>query len=229
LTIRNARQGAEERPEILLYGDVGIDWDGFSAEQCAQALNSIGRVPAIGVRVNSMGGDVAQGFAIYNLLRSNGAKIIVNVDGMALSSAATICMAGDQILMAQNASMMIHKPATFCYGEAPELRKQADVLDLLQQQIAGVYAARSGKSVDEINVLLDAETWLTAEEAKEMNLATEVIPNKGADAGAENRIPAGRFKNAPQRLLAAPGEGDARAPWRRNLARRRLDLLQRAH
>lgn len=256
IQVRNAAETEEKRPELLLYGDVGYDWSGFTDVEVAEALKALGKVPEIGVRVNSLGGDIGVGLAVYNLLRANGAKIYVHVDGYACSSAATICMAGDEIEMGAGAVMMIHKPTCFAYGESSELRKQADVLDLLQDQIAGIYSARSGKTKDEMNRLMDAETWLTGEEAMNLGLCTSVVAGNGPgspedepvdddddgdgdddDDGRDNRfqrsralcrIPAGRFRNAPARLLqksAPPPANDPRGPWRRNLAKRRLELL----
>lgn len=238
LKIRNAAETEEKRPEILLYGDVGYDWAGFTDVEVADALRQIGKVDEIGVRINSLGGDIGAGLAIYNLLRAHGAKIVCDIDGYACSSAATIAMCGDTIRMGAGAVMMIHKPTVFAYGESDELRKQADVLDLLQQQIAGIYAARAGKTRDEMSRLMDAETWLTGEEAKEMGLATEVVAGNGPgepdvdEQEMDNRLragaAAGRFRNVPARLARkwSSDEKPSRDAWRRNLARRRLELFR---
>jgi ATP-dependent Clp protease, protease subunit len=199
----------ETAAEILLYGDIGAGlWDGISAKEFAQELAGLGDVEEINLCINSPGGDVADGFAIYNTLNRHSARIIVDVDGLAASIASVIAMAGDEIRMAENASLMIHDPWTIAMGDAEELRRAASILDTLQGQIAGVYAARTGQSLAAIKRMMSAETWMTAEEARAAGFCTAVIDNKFA----ENR---------------KPGKSLASGSWRRNLAARRLALMER--
>lgn len=235
LRILNAGEGETKDPEILMYGDVGYDWDGFRAADVGRCLQQLGNVPAITCRINSMGGDVGEGLAIYNLLQSHGAQITTKNDGFALSSAATIFCAGSKRMMGAGAVLMIHKPTCFSYGDAEELRKEAGILDVLQTQVAGIYARTSGKSVDDCNAAMNAETWLTGDEAKEMNLATDAVdgpagPDGDDEEGDEeygNFVPA-RFRNCPAKFLARFKAGNRKTeagdPWRREMAKRWLQL-----
>lgn len=151
---------------MLLYGDVGDPWgygDGFSPEQVAQALAEHGPGP-ITVRLNSGGGRAFDGLAIYSLLMSHDGDVTIQVDGIAASAASLIAMAGT-VEMRQGAMLMIHDAAGVTFGNAAEHEKQADVLDKLSAQYAGVYARKCGQPIDACRALMQAETWLTAEEA----------------------------------------------------------------
>jgi ATP-dependent Clp endopeptidase proteolytic subunit ClpP len=235
LTIRNSA----DRPEILLYGTIGDDWsdDFVTAKMFADALAALPPGPEVGVRINSFGGSVADGFAMYNALKTCGRKVVVDVDGFAVSAASTVMMGGDERRMHENSVVMIHRPQSFNYGYAADFRKEADVLDLLQNQIAGVYAARSGKTADEFNKLMDAETWFSAEQAKEAGLATEVVANAGADEDdpetadpepepAMNRMLA-IYRNVPAAVRERLNVKQLKA-WRNNIRRRRLELLEKS-
>jgi ATP-dependent protease ClpP protease subunit len=232
LTIRNAGT----RPEILLYGTIGYDWgdDYVSAKQFADTLAGLGNAAEIGVRINSMGGSVADGFAMYNALKENPAKIIVDVVGFAVSAASTVAMGGDEIRMHANAVMMIHPPANYVWGFADDFRKQAEVLDKLQASIAGVYASRAGKTADEFSKLMDAETWFNAEEALAAGLATAIVPNAGAEteAPAENAEddPAmlNLYRNVPTWVREKMVNRFGREKFTNVLRRRRLELLEKA-
>jgi ATP-dependent protease ClpP protease subunit len=158
--------------EILVYGVVGDSCDGLEA---AWLVERISHAPDdITVRINSLGGLVFDGFAIFNALKQSPRRVIVHIDGVAGSIASIIAMAGDEIIMAENAVMMIHKPSDGTYGVATELRSTADRLDMLQAQLVNIYAQRTGMSAEELNPLLDAETWLTAAEALDMNFIDRV-------------------------------------------------------
>lgn len=236
LTIRNNRS----RPEILLYGTIGEDWsdDFVTAKMFADALGSLPPGPEVGIRINSFGGSVADGFAMYNALKTSGRKVIVDVDGFAVSAASTVMMGGDERRMHENSVVMIHRPQSWNYGYASDFRKEADVLDLLQNQIAGVYAARAGKSADEFNKLMDAETWFSAEQAKEAGLATEVVANAGSgeddspetadpeEEPAMNRMLA-LYRNVPAAVRERLNVKQLKA-WRNNIRRRRLELLEKS-
>lgn len=244
LEVRNAADGSN-RPEILVYGAIGDDYDGITAKMFAEKLAPLGNAAEIGVRINSHGGYVADGFAIYNLLKSHPADIIVDVDAFALSAASTIAMAGDTIRMHENSVMMIHKPAGLVWGDAATMRKEAEVLDLLQGQIAGIYAARTGKPLDQINPLIDAETWMTAAECLDMGFCNEVVPNAAEtpvpaspDENPDEPEPFGNgaplalgWKNVPDWAKSRLNLGKQRpagvVAWRRNLLRRRLALREK--
>jgi len=158
--------------EILVYGVVGDSCDGLDAAWVVDRVNHAS--DDITVRINSLGGLVFDGFAIFNALKQSARRVTVHIDGVAGSIASIIAMAGDEIIMAENAVMMIHKPSDGTYGVATELRSTADRLDMLQAQLVNIYAQRTGLSADELNPLLDAETWLTAAEALDLKFIDSI-------------------------------------------------------
>lgn len=173
--------------EILIYGVVGDSCDGLEA---SWLVSRIATSPDdITVRINSLGGLLFDGFAIYNALRQSPRKVTVIVDGVAGSIASVIAMAGDRIIMADNAVMMIHKPADGTYGDAEDLRSCADRLDFLQNQLVQIYAQRTGMSPEELNPLLDAETWMSAEEALSLKFIDEIA----GSSTATNMLDATKF------------------------------------
>ena len=189
---------AAETPEILLFDIIGPSEFGFiSPRDVAQALKEIGPVDALTVRINSPGGSIYDGMAIYNLLKNHRAHITVEIDGLAASIASVIAQAGDTIRIAENALMMTHLPAVIMFGTADDLRKGADVLDTMKDQIADVHAARSGRPAAEFLALMEAETWFSGAEAVEAGMATEISENKQVT----NAFDLSHFKNAPK-----PGE-----------------------
>lgn len=132
----------------------------------------------ITVSLNSGGGDVFAGVAMYNALMEYEGNVIVRVDGLAASIASVIAMAGDKIIMSPGSMMMIHKPWTMAIGDANEMEKVKEILDGIEKSIVPIYEKRTGKKKEEIEELLNAETWLTAEEAVEMGFADELIEAK---------------------------------------------------
>ena len=205
LRVRNQDNG---EPEILIYGLIGSDpWGegGVTDAQVAAALAEID-APRINVRINSVGGEAFQGFAIYNALVRNGAEIVTHVDGLAASAAATVAMAGNQIKMAENAFLMIHRSWGLVIGDTGEMEKAANELDKLDGSIARTFANRTGKSEAKILEMMQAETWLDSDEAFDQGFVDE-ITEKGKPAQAQNRFDLSRFTNVPEgvaRLEATP-------------------------
>lgn len=156
--------------EIFLYDEIG-SW-GVTASAFAEATN--GLTGDITLRINSPGGEVFDGVAIYNQLRSLDAKVKVVVDGVAASIASIIALAGDEVLIAENAMMMIHDPWSMAMGTAEDMRKSAGLLDKVKQTLITTYVNRTGKTGVEIAKAMTAETWFTAEEAVDFGLATSV-------------------------------------------------------
>ena len=184
--------------------DITDDIGGFgvSAKSFLNDMRAV-KGDTINLSINSPGGDVFAGVAIYNALRSSGKKVNVKVLGLAASAASLIAMAGDEIEMPENAMMMIHNPWSFAMGDADELRATADVLDKIGGSLVGTYAARTGKDEDEIKALLDAETWMTAQEAVDMGFATKVTPALQARASFDlDRLP-----EAARKVYALAQEG----------------------
>ena len=187
------RQSAEnpERLDLWIYGDVegdGYDWwsgEVIRSETSANAFrDALGEHPdarEIHLYINSYGGSVFEGTAIYNQLRRHPAEKIVHVDGFACSIASVIAMAGDRVIMPRNTMMMIHNMWMVAYGNAAELRKAADDLDTINAAGMQAYLQKAGDKLDEARLreMMDAETWLTAEECVALGLADEL---DGADA-----------------------------------------------
>lgn len=178
----------DKRAELLLYGDISdSSWwgDEVTPKQFKADLDALGDVAELDIYINSGGGDVFAGFAIYNMLKRHTAKKTVYVDGLAASVASVIAMAGDKIIMPENAMLMIHNAWAVAKGNKAKLRKIADEMDKIDGMLAGIYAARTGKPEADIVALLDAETWFTAQEAVGVGLADEVEASKKIAASIE--------------------------------------------
>jgi len=171
--------------QLYIYGDVEgnwIDWDGeehesqTSADYFRQELSRYPDVSEIEIYINSYGGSVFEGTAIYNQLRRHPAHKTVFVDGFACSIASVIAMAGDEIIMPANTMMMIHNMWMGAVGNAEQLRKAADDLDVINAAGRQAYLQKAGDKLSEEKLaeLMDAETWLTARECVELGLADRI-------------------------------------------------------
>ena len=150
--------------EFLLYGEIG-GWTGEVSSMAVIGWLNERAGQNVTVRVNSPGGDVFEGVAIYNALQRHDGEVTIIVDSLAASAATIIMMAGDQIRMAENATMMIHPAWTFAAGGAEDFVKEASILQGIDANIIATYAARTGRPADEITPLVEAETWMSAQEA----------------------------------------------------------------
>ena len=164
--------------EVLIYGPIGEDWygNGVTAKQFRDDLKAAGDVSEIVVRVNSPGGEVFDGIAIYNELRAHKARKIVQVDGYAASIATVIAMAGDEIVLGTGTAMMIHGPSTFAWGPADTMRETADMLDKVAVGMVDAYA-RFNKTLarEDIEALMTGgDHWYTAAEAIKAGFATRM-------------------------------------------------------
>lgn len=171
--------------EIYLYGEIQgnyYDWwydniveSTTSAYYVHKAIDEAGVIDNINIYINSCGGSVSEGIAIYNILKRTQQPKTVYVDAFAYSIASVIAMAGDKIVMPSNTTMMIHNATMSAYGNAAELRKAADDLDTISEASCNTYLTKTDKiSKDELQKLLDAETFLTAEQALEIGLCDEI-------------------------------------------------------
>lgn len=147
--------------EISIYDAIG-GYD-INAKQFVDELKAVD-AETIHLRINSPGGSVIDGNAIFNALKRHSARVVVHIDGLAASMASVIAMAGEEIRMADNALMMIHNPWTITMGDADDLRKDADLLDKMRDAIVTAYS-RSQYEPEELIAMMDEETWLTAQEA----------------------------------------------------------------
>ena len=192
-----------ESAEIMIYDVIGEDFwgEGVSAKGFADDVKDL-KVDVINLHINSPGGSVFDGVAIYNLLKSHKARVNVQIDGMALSIASVIAMAGDSITMAANAMMMIHDPWTMVMGSADDMRKEADTLDKVKASLITSYG-RTGKDSGVIADLMSEETWLTAQEAIDMGFA-DALTEK---VNISNSFDLSGFRHAPKNLIGG-GSGD---------------------
>lgn len=181
--------------EIVIYDEIGY-W-GKSASDFITELNAMKDVAQIDVRINSPGGDVFDGHAIYNLLRSHPAHVTAYIDGIAASIASIIMLAADEIIMPANALVMIHDPVVGAYGDVEALRKAADVLEKLRGILLSAYVARTGEDEATVSAWMTKETWFTAEEAIASGLADTLLEPVKAAAVFDAR----KFSNAPRAAL----------------------------
>ena len=206
-----AQANAAGEVEIRIYNEIGFwgtDAQTFVTQLDAAAANA----SAIVVAINSMGGDVFDAFAIYNALRRHAGKVKVRVDGVAASAASLIAMAGDEIVMPENALLMIHNAHTVTAGEAKDLRRIADLLDNAGDGILAAYAAKSGQSVDDIRAMMDAETWLTAAQAKEKGFCDTIEAAVKLSASASSTALLARFSAVPDVVRALVDEDEPSDP-----------------
>lgn len=226
---------------IRIMNDIG-DF-GVSAMDFANDLGALGDVGQIDLSISSNGGDVAQGFAIFNMLNRHAARKVVTVEGLAASMASVIAMAGDEVIMPANAMMMIHNPWGATMGEAEQMKSFGEALATMQDNIADAYVERTGMDKDEVLSMMARETWLSAKKAVELGFADTVenalqvaaafdlrkfnhVPRKFADANARN---AQMSKNSK---AAFPPEeesdDDTKGTKTKSAAEIRADLLAHA-
>lgn len=199
-------QGKSKEAEIYVYGNIGDRWneDGVIASDLVREVSALD-VDTIALRINSYGGSVTDGLAIYNALKRHKAVVNVFIDGVAISCASYIAMAGDTITMAKNAQMMIHAPWTFAGGNAIELREQADVLDRYSKAMASAYADKSGKTYEQaLAILADGKDhWFLAEEAVAEGFADVVGEEIAVAASLVNSFDLSKFKKAAEPVASA--------------------------
>lgn len=169
--------------ELLVYDSIGANYwgGGVTAEKVQQQLKDAGDVSKIKLRINSPGGDVFEGSAIYSLLAQHPAEVECYVDGLAASAAFTVAMAADKIHISESAMMMLHNAWGMCVGYAEDMKKTADVLDKVSGTMRDIYSKRSGMSADEVQTLMDDETWMTADEAVEYGFADDTVVRNPAE------------------------------------------------
>lgn len=203
LTVK--QEAKNSSAEMYIDGAIVTDeWEDSdtSAAGFRDALKSLGDVKNINLHINSPGGSVFEGIAIYNMLKQHSAQVNVYVDGLAASIASVIAMSGDAIFMPSNAMMMIHNPWTMAVGNASELRKQADDLDRITESSVQTYLAKAGDKLDKgtLKQLMADETWLTAQEAVDYGLADEVIGANKSAASISKQF-AQRYRHVPEQLI----------------------------
>lgn len=196
-----------KQAEVYIYDEIG-GW-GVTAKDFASALKAIPKDHQINLRINSPGGSIVDGSAIYNLLAERTDKVTTLIDGLAASMASVIALAGSKVLMADNALMMIHDPIGWAFGDSEDMRKTADVLDKFGETIVSAYVKRTGKTEEQVKAAMAEETWFTAKEAKDWGLVDTVTdPIKAAATATPHDLQ--RFRHPPTGA-SAKADGDPAA------------------
>ncbi len=191
--IRARADGAE----VSIYDEIGAY--GVSAKGFLAELGALPDDGPLTLRLNSPGGSVFDAVAIYNALKRHAGPVTVWIDGIAASAASYIAMAGDEVVMPENAFLMIHDPSGFVMGTAEDMRAMAEALDKIKGSLVAGYVAKSGGAEDDIAALMAKETWLDAAEAVELGFADRLAEPVRIAA----RFDVGRFRNAPPALVEA--------------------------
>lgn len=188
--------------EVYLYDVIGDSWDGTTAKSFAEDLKGLGEINQLNVYINSDGGSVFDGVAIYNQLKRHRARKSVQIDGIAASIASVIAMAGDEIAIAENGMMMIHDPWALTIGTAAEMRKMADSLDKVRDSILGTYVRRTGQDQERLAAMMAEETWFDAGDALELGFADKVTAEVAMAAKLAGKD-LSRYRNVPAELAKA--------------------------
>ena len=202
-----AAAASEDDRTISVYDVIGHDYwtgEGVTAKRIAGALRSLGKGP-VTVNVNSPGGDMFEGLAIYNLLREHPGEITVKVLGLAASAASIIAMAGDTIQIARAGFLMVHNCWVLAIGNRHDLRDTADTLEPFDRAMADIYAARTGGELKAMQKLMDAESWIGGSDAIEKGFADELLPSdQVAKDGEKAKAHAARRMEAALRASGMP-------------------------
>lgn len=194
--------GGKGSATVRIYDVIG-GWFGTNAADLVAELDALD-VDQIDVHVNSPGGAVWDGTAIFNALRQHDARIVVTVDGLAASAASVIAMAGDEIVMAEGSQMMIHRASGGVFGSAELMRETAAVLDKIDQNIAGIYSRRAGGDAAGWLAAMDAETWYNADEAVDAGLADRTDHDMPANVEAVAQFDLSMFNYRGRQDAPAP-------------------------
>jgi ATP-dependent Clp protease, protease subunit len=219
---------AKGEAEVLIYEDVGGWFGGVTAKDFYADLRALGSVETLNVRINSMGGEVFEGLAIYRHLAEHKATKIVHVDGIAASIASIIAMAGSEIRVAEAGRMMIHDAAGLAWGTAAAVREIADRLESITGSLTDIYVARTGIAREKLRTWMEAETWFTAQEAVNAGLATHVAENIRVAACGFDPVKHRHIRNAPRDLPTALTSRPERDAFAARLAAQRSRLTSAA-
>lgn len=179
------------KAELLLYGPLSemVMWgDEVTPKDFNDDLNALGDIQELKVRINSPGGDVYAGVAIYNTLVNHPATVTTYVDGLAASAASIVAMAGDTVTMPRASMLMIHNPSAMAIGDKRTMDETAAILDKVRDSFIGAYEMKTGLSADQIKDMMDSETWMTAEEAVELGFADKIDEQRTIQAQAHGRL-----------------------------------------
>lgn len=192
-----SNKAAPDETTVYIYDEVS--WFGVQSEQFVKDLNAIS-AKTIHIRLNSPGGSVFDGTAIFNAIKQHKSRTVAHIDGLAASISSVIALAADEVRMSENAFFMIHDPWSIVIGNADTMREEAELLDKVKGTIVKTYMDKSGKTADEINEMMSAETWLTAEEAKELGFVDEIENAKTGEKAQATLFDLSVFANVPNKL-----------------------------
>lgn len=207
------RAAQPSEASLYIYGPIGPydDYDEISAMSVAKALNEVGGAKTINTYINSVGGSVFEGVAIYQQLRRFSGTIIVHIDSIAASIASVIAMAGSEIRMGYNAQMMIHNPQGMAWGEEDDIRAYADILKGTKETLLDTYVARTKQQRATISAWMNAETWMNADTCLKNGFCDrKVSGNEDVEMDARSKVILAKYKHAPKDI-ALPRESAARA------------------
>ncbi|WP_346207621.1 head maturation protease, ClpP-related [Caldifermentibacillus hisashii] len=165
----------EDSAKLIIYGDIGESWwgDYITASDVERVLKDL-TTNTLHVHINSYGGDVFEGIAIYNLLKNHKAKVVIHIDGVAASAASLIAMAGDDIISGTGAMIMVHEAWTYAYGNKTDIQKVLNSLIGIDKSIVDIYMTRFTGNRSEMETFVRNETWFTSDEALEFGLVDKV-------------------------------------------------------
>jgi ATP-dependent Clp protease protease subunit len=198
-----------KRGEIYVYEAIGEGWfSGITAKSFSDSLKELGSINSLDIYINSPGGSVFDGIAIYNQIkRHQAAEKVVHVDGIAASIASVIAMAGTEIRIADNGMFMIHDPWGMTIGTAEDMRKQAQALDKIRDTLLDTYVARTGGDRKQISAWMSDETWMNADECVSRGFASKKTAEKAVKAEFAMLE---KFANVPEALKRQAVSVDAR-------------------
>lgn len=197
-------QAADATEATVYLYDLIDSYFGIGAEQFVKDLNAI-TAPVIHLRINSPGGDIFEARAIATAVAQHPSEVVAHIDGLAASAASYIATSADRVEMAPGAFVMIHNAWTFCIGNAEDLLTTAALLEKIDGSLAEDYAKATGASVEKIKAMMDAETWLTDQEAVDEGFADLITPD-GEDTKASASWDLSAYGAKAPRMAAAPAE-----------------------
>ncbi|CAB4196237.1 ClpP Protease subunit of ATP-dependent Clp proteases [uncultured Caudovirales phage] len=241
LKVETRVSAQSDTTEIMLFDEIG-SW-GVTAKRFIEILNFV-KTEKITLRINSPGGDVFDGYAIYNALSAHPAKVHVIIEGIAASAASVIALAGDTVEAGDPSMVMIHCASTCTCGNSQDLLAESDVLAKIDDQLASVYSSKCGKPKGEMLALMRAETWMTGQEAVEMGLCDtcgavvpekiEIVPPSSDDIEklmSNTAAKVSEWINTEARSTADSREDDAKDQSKAGIAselrKRRLSIAER--
>lgn len=222
------KDNSADENTIGILDPIGYDpWtgEGVTAKRIAGALRNIGPKNDVTVSINSPGGDMFEGLAIYNMLREHEGHVTVKVLGLAASAASIIAMAGDTVKVARAGFLMIHNAWVIAVGNRNDLRDYADRLEPMDRAMADVYAARTGMSARKISTMMDSESWIGGSDAVDQGFADDLLSSDsvGSKGGTKNDA-----RLAANRLDAALAQAGMSRTERRDVLRKYADGMRDA-